>query len=197
MSGEGGSEGHRRPARASGAHKNSRAQAVCTGSTWRSLWSAVAAGLLHRLETGNAWDFETAFRVVAVAVALCGPDGRQAAVASLFGDFTRRAIASGFDRTRFVEWFRPPELFDAPSGRLRCRVLHSNNPKGRGKVPGADCTIYFVHFGMVQEGWRPLNAGQLVEFTPEDLVINGRMGPAATLVVRLSEADPTADEQAG
>ena len=159
---------------------------------WRSMWSVVAARLLEQLEGGNLSEFEAGFRIVRDALGVCEPVGRQEAVAALFGDFTRRAIALGVDRRRFAEWFGPAEIFKAPSGRMRGRVLYFNNAKGRGKVLGSDRTVYFVHFAMIRAaGFRSLDAGQLVEFTPELLVINGQEGPAASDVARLAEADAT------
>jgi cold shock CspA family protein len=156
------------------------------------MWSAVATSLLRHLEARNLVQFEAAFLVVRDALIVCEPVGRQAAVATLFGDFTRCAIAAGLDRTRFVEWFGPAELFTASSGRMRGRVLYFNIPKGRGKTLGADRTVYFVHFSMIRgTGFRSLEAGQLIEFTPQFGVINGRDGWAAYDVARLAEADGT------
>ena len=112
----------------------------------------------------------------------------------LFSDFTRRAIASGFDRTRFVEWLGPADLLEAPSGRVRGRVLYFNDAKGRGKLLGADGIVYFVHFSALHgdDGYRSLGGGQLVEFTPLHGVINERTGWMAREVEQLKEnAHPT------
>jgi cold shock CspA family protein len=147
-----------------------------TQLAWRGLWSAIAASLLQHLEAGHLSDFESAFPTIHDAVSLCEPAGRQAAVAALFGEFTRRAIGCGFDRTRFRDWFGPDALFTAPQGRRRGRVLYFKNGKGHGKVLGADRVVYFVHFSMMirATGFRSLEDGQLVEFTPEFSTVNGR-----------------------
>lgn len=127
----------------------------------------------------------------------CEPTGREAASAALFGDFSRRAIAAGVDRTRFVEWFVPAALFVAPVGRQRGRVLYFNMAKGRGKVLGADGMVYFVHFSMLRgEGVRSIDGGELVEFTPWFGTFNSGVGWAAFDTTRLTEADGTAFDEA-
>jgi cold shock CspA family protein len=69
-------------------------------------------------------------------------------------------------------------------------VLYFNDAKGRGKVLGSDGTVYFVHFAMIRgTGFRSLSAGQLVEYTPQFGVFNGREGLAAYDLARLTEAD--------
>ena len=65
------------------------------------MWTVVAGRLLQFLDDGNVSEFEAAFRSVGAALDICAPIGRQAASTALFGDFTRRAILAGFDRTRF------------------------------------------------------------------------------------------------
>jgi hypothetical protein len=117
---------------------NESASALDTQLAWQQLWSAVGARLLEHLEAGHGSKFESAFPTIHDALAICAPVGRQAAVAALFGDLARRAIASGFDRTRFREWFGPDILFTAAPGRMRGRVLYFKNEKGHGKVLGAD-----------------------------------------------------------
>ena len=120
------------------------------------------------------------------------PSVRQAAMPLLFGDFTRRAIAAGFDRTRFVEWFGPEEILKAPAGRMRGRVLYFNNAKGRGKVLGSDGDLYFVHFSMIRgDGFRSLDGGQLVEFSPRSGSFNSIQGVGAYDVARLDEGEDT------
>lgn len=156
---------------------------------WRALWSAIATCLIQQLEAAHLSDFESAFPTIQDAVSLCDPAGRQAAVAALFGEFTRRAIDCGVDRTRFRDWFGPDALFAAPQGRMRGRVLYFNDAKGRGKVLGADRVVYFVHFSMIRAtGFCSLEAGQLVEFTPQFATVNGRECWVANEVVSLSEA---------
>jgi hypothetical protein len=157
---------------------------------WRSMWTVVAGRLLQVLDAGDLAEFDSAFRTVGEALGVCEPIGRQAASAALFGDFTRRAIAAGLDRTRFVEWLVPSALFAAPSGRRRGRVLYFDTAKGRGKVLGADRTVYLLTFGMLRgDGSRSIAGGQLVEFTPQFGSFNGREGWAASDAARLSEAD--------
>ena len=159
---------------------------------WQSMWTVVAGRLLQFLDAGNVREFEAAFRSVGAALEICEPIGRQAANTALFGDFTRRAILAGFDRTRFVEWFVPKALFAAPSGRQRGRVLYFDPLKGRGKVLGADRTVYLLTFGMLRgPGFRSVTGGQFVQFTPQFGSFNGREGWAASNAVRLSEADGT------
>ena len=107
---------------------------------------------------------------------------------ALFGSFTRHAIAAGIDRTRFVEWLGSAEILSAPLGRMRGRVLYFDNAKGRGKVLGSDAVVYFVHFSMIHgSGFRSLDGGQLVEFTPQHGSFNGVLGVAAYELVRLAE----------
>ena len=170
-----------------------------TQLAWRGLWSAIAASLLQHLEAGHLSDFEAAFPTIRDAVSLCEPAGRQAAVAALFGEFTRRAIGCGFDRTRFRDWFGPDALFTAPQGRMRGRVLYFNNAKGRGKVLGSDRVVYFVHFSMIRAtGFRSIESGQLVEFTRQFAVVNGRECWVANEVMSLSDTGATeSDTRAG
>lgn len=123
----------------------------------------------------------------------CNPLGRQAGVAALFGDFTRRAIAAGVDRTRFVDWLGPMQLVSAPAGRIRGRVLYFNNAKGRGKVLGSDRIVYVVYFSMIEgDVFGSLDAGQLVEFTAWYGAFNSGPGLAAIDLVRLTDG-PTAE----
>ena len=165
---------------------------------WRSMWAAVAGRLLEILDAGNLAEFEIAFRTVGEALEVCEPIGREAASAALFGDFTRRAIAAGLDRTRFVEWLVPSALFAAPSGRQRGRVLYFDMGKGRGKVLGADRTVYFLHFSMLRgDRLRSIAGGQLVEFTPWFGSFNSSEGWAASDTARLAEADGTELHEAG
>jgi cold shock CspA family protein len=170
-----------------------------TQLAWQGLWSAVATWLLQQLDAGHLSDFESAFPTIHDAVSLCGPAGRQAAVAALFGEFTRRAIGCGVDRTRFRDWFGPDALFTAPQGRMRGRVLYLNDAKGRGKVLGPDRVVYFVHFSMIRAtGFCSLEAGQLVEFTPQFSTVNGRPCWVASEAVSIPEtgaAEP--DTRAG
>ena len=136
--------------------------------------------------------FDTGFRTVRDALSVSTPSVRQAAMPVLFGDFTRRVIAAGFDRTRFVEWFGPEEIVKAPAGRMRGRVLYFNNAKGRGKVLGSDGHLYFVHFSMIRgNGFRSLDGGQLVEFSPQSGTFNGIRGAGAYDVARLVEGGDT------
>jgi cold shock protein len=147
---------------------------------WFSLWAAVADRLLQQIESGHLPEFDAGFEVVRDALLACDAICRDTAMPVLFGDFTRRAIAAGIDRARFVDWFGPAEILRAPSGRVRGRVLYFNNAKGRGKVLGADRNVYFVHFSMIQgSGFRSLAAGQLVEFRPESGSFNGVLGLGA------------------
>lgn len=153
---------------------------------------AVAGRLLQILDAGDLAEFDNAFRIVGEAIGACEPIGREAASAALFGDFTRRAIAAGFDRTRFAEWLVPAALFEAPPGRKRGRVLYFKNAKGHGKVLGADGTVYFMHFSMLRGDWfRSVAGGELLEFTPEFVTTNAGEQWAAYDAARLSEADQT------
>lgn len=157
-------------------------------SGWSAIWSEVALRLVRHLESGSITEFERGFQNVRDAIAMSEPMGRQAAVAALFGDFTRRAIGAGIDRTRFVDWFGPQELFTAPAGRARGRVLYFSSAKGRGKVLGSDRVIYFVHFSAIRgNGFRSVNGGDLVEFTPRFGVSNAGEGMLACDVERLTE----------
>jgi len=156
------------------------------------MWSAVAARLLQDLDTRNLAEFEAGFRIVRDGLNACGSLGRQAGVAAQFGNFTRRAIAAGIDRTRFVDWFGPSELLSAPAGRIRGRVPYFDNMKGRGKVLGSDRVVYFVHFAMIQgDGFRSLDGGQLVEFTAWYGTFNTGPGMAANHLVRVTEGSTT------
>jgi CspA family cold shock protein len=154
---------------------------------WRELWAGVGSSLLRYLEANDDQaEFERGFQVVRQAVAICDPRGRRAAAAALFGDFTRRAIAGGIDRTRFVDWFGPAELFKTTPRRVRGRVLYFSNAKGRGKILGINRVVYFVHFSALRGlGFRTAAGGELVEFTP----VNGPQGMEARDVTRLDEAD--------
>lgn len=148
----------------------------------------MAARLLEYLESNQPADFAASLGHVGEALDTCGAEGRREAIGVLFGDFTRRAIAAGVDRTRFVEWLRPAALFAAPNGRVRGRVLYFSNAKGRGKLLGADGIVYFVHFSQIHAvGFRTVDGGQLVEFTPRFESINGRLGFGAHDVAKLSE----------
>jgi CspA family cold shock protein len=152
------------------------------------LWAAVAATLLQDLASGDLDTFETRFRIVSDALKVCPAAGRQAAMPLLFGDFTRRAIAASFDRTRFVEWFGPAEILAAPSGRMRGRALYFDNSKGRGKLLGADGTVCFVHYSFIRaSGFRSLDGGQLVEFRPQRGSYNGVEGIGAYDVTPVAE----------
>jgi cold shock CspA family protein len=182
----------------SGLAQSSSIDATDELGDWRSMWTVVASRLLQILDAGDLAEFDRAFRTVGEALGVCEPIGRQIASAALFGDFTRRAIAAGFDRTRFVEWLVPTALFAAPSGRQRGRVLYFNNAKGRGKVLGADRTVYFLTFGMLRgDGFRSTAGGQLVEFTPQFGSFNGVEGWGAYDAARLSETDGTEFHAAG
>ena len=152
------------------------------------MWTAVARSLLHDLESGDLAKFEERVRIVRDALNVSSAAGRQAAMPLLFGDFTRRAIGASFDRTRFVDWFGPAEILEAPSGRMRGRVLYFSNDKGHGKVLGADRVVYFVHFSAVRaSGFRSLDGGQLVEFRPERGSFNGVDGFGAYDLTVLAE----------
>lgn len=152
------------------------------------MWTAVAASLLEALESGSLAQFEAGFPVVREAINACDSVGRKAAMDALFGDFTRRAIHAGIDRTRFVEWFGPAELLIAPAGRMRGRALYFTAAKGHGRVLGADAVVYFVLWTLIQgQGFRSLVGGQLVEFTPREWQFNGEMKDAAFELVRLAE----------
>ena len=155
---------------------------------WAAIWSEVASRLIRDLESLRVTEFERGFQIVRDAIAISEPVVRQAAVAALFGDFTRRAIGAGIDRTRFVDWFGPPQLFTAPAGRVRGRVLYFNLDKGRGKILGSDRVIYFVHFSAILgTGFRSVSGGTLVEFTPCVGVSNAGEGMLARDVERLTE----------
>lgn len=166
---------------------------------WPSLWGAVADRLLQQLETEHLSEFDAGFEVVRDALLTCDAICREAAMPALFGDFTRRAIATGIDRTRFVDWFGPAEILRAPSGRVRGRVLYFNNAKGSGKVLGADRNVYFVHFSMIQSsGFRSLAGGQLVEFRPQSGSFNGVLGLGAyDLHLVETSGDKTSSVSAG
>ena len=134
-------------------------------STAADVWRAFAAYLLQQLTDGNAAEFEAGFRSVSGVIQSADSDVRQSAMPFLFGDFTRRAIAAGVDRTRFVEWLGPASILVAPAGRARGRVLYFNSAKGRGKLLASDGTVVFVHFSAIAErGFRTLAGGELVEF---------------------------------
>ena len=157
---------------------------------WRSTWVVVAAWLIEQLEAAGGERFESGFQAVSAGLRNCDSKGRQAGATALFGDFTRRAIAAGVDRTRFVEWLGPLELLEARSGRVRGRVLYFKDAKGHGQLLGANRTVYFVHFSAFRGiGFRSEEAGQLVEFTPLYGTINDRQGWMARDVERLLEAD--------
>ena len=157
---------------------------------WESMWNAVATSLLRRLDALNMEEFESGFRATAAALGACDAIGREVGTTFLFGDFTRRSIAARFERTRFVEWLGPAELLEAPSGRIRGRVLYYSDSKGRGKLLGADRVVYFFHCSaIVDTGYRSLRGGQLVELTPLYGAINQNMGWMARDVVPLSEID--------
>jgi cold shock CspA family protein len=77
-------------------------------------------------------------------------------------------------------------------------VLYFDIAKGRGKVLGADRTVYFLHFSMLRgDGFRSIAGGQLVEFTPRFGSFNAGEGWAASDAARLSEADGTEFQAAG
>lgn len=153
-----------------------------------AIWSEFASSLVRQLESGSVTEFERGFKSVRDAMAVSEPAVRQAAMAVLFGDFTRRAIGAGIERTRFVEWFGPDHLFTAPAGRVRGRVLYFNSAKGRGKVLGRDRVIYFIHFSAIRgTGFRAVSGGTLVEFTPRFGVSNAGEGMLAYDVERLTE----------
>lgn len=127
------------------------------------LWRAFAGYMLDQLASKNLTEFEAGFG--AAASLLESPEVRRAAMPSLFGDFTRRAIAAGVDRTRFVAWLGPQALLDAPEGRLRGRILYFDDAKGRGKLLASDASVVFVHFSAINgDGVRSVAGGQLVEF---------------------------------
>ena len=162
---------------------------------WESMWSAAAGCLLYWLDAGNLDKFESGFRAIGAALSECDAIGREVGIALLFEDVPRRAIAAGFDRTRFVEWLGPAEILEAPSGRIRGRVLYYNDAKGRGKLLGADRIVYFVHFSAIRGvGYRSLRGGQLIEFTPLYGVINERTGWMARDLAALSD---TAGQELG
>jgi cold shock CspA family protein len=159
-----------------------------TPSEWDALWLGASDVLRQWLDTGNLAAFETAFPLVADALRQCDARGREAAMPRLFGDFTRRAIAAGIDRTRFVDWFGPPELLNAPAGRSRGRALYFNYHKGHGRIFATDCTVCFVHYSAIPgAGFRSLAGGALVEFTPVFGSFNSETGYLAREVFRLSE----------
>lgn len=165
---------------------------------WRSLWLAVAAHFTQLLASTDLASFEAGFGVVAEALNVCEAGGRQTAMPLLFGDFTRRAIGAGVDRTRFVRWLGPPEILNANPGRVRGRVLYFSNAKGRGKILGADGVVYFCHYSQIQGvGFRSIDGGELVEFTPQFGSFNGVEGFGAYSVACVSERDPVKDALAG
>ena len=134
-------------------------------STAADVWRAFAAYLLQQLADGNPPEFEAGFRSLSDVIRSADSAVRQSAMPFLFGDFTRRAIAAGVDRTRFVEWLGPPSVLVAADGRARGRVLYFDPAKGRGKVLTSDGTVVFVHFSaIVGPGFRSLAGGELVEF---------------------------------
>jgi hypothetical protein len=148
------------------------------------------------LDAGDLTAFDTAFPVVGQALSACDAPARHAAMPLLFGDFTRRAIAAGFDRTRFVAWLGPAEILIAPAGRARGRVLWFKNAKGHGRILGTNGAIHFVHFSMFREtdlrrtagGFlRPIDGGELVEFTPQYATFNNGPGFGAYDAVCLNE----------
>jgi cold shock CspA family protein len=155
----------------------------------QSLWSTVSAALLQMLEARDLAGFERAFPIVANALRVCDTPGRQAARPLLFGDFTRQAIAAGFDRTRFVEWFGPAHILSATPGRARGRVLYFKDAKGHGRILGTDGRIHFVHYSMIRGDrfFRTLGGGALVEFTPREGSFNGIEGFGAYDVSCLDE----------
>ena len=134
---------------------------------WYALWSSASAALRLCLDSGNLAAFEVAFPLVSDALRSCDARGREAAMPLLFGDFTRRAIAAGIDRTRFVDWFGPDEILQARGARKRGRVLYFKIDKGHGRILATDRTVCFVHYSAIpSSGFRSLTGGQLVEFTP-------------------------------
>ncbi|MFQ5696102.1 MAG: cold shock domain-containing protein [Terriglobia bacterium] len=57
-----------------------------------------------------------------------------------------------------------------------------NNSKGYGFIGREDGTDVFVHFSAISdEGYRTLNAGDLVEFE----IVQGQKGPQAANVVKV------------
>jgi cold shock CspA family protein len=145
---------------------------------------------MRRLDAADVDEFESLFRAAGVALGVCDATGREVGTTVLFGDFTRRAIAAGFERTRFVDWLGPAEILEGPPGRIRGRVLYYNNAKGRGKLLGGDRVVYFVGFSAIRgSGYRSLRGGQLVEFAPMYGVINERLGWMAQDLAELSEID--------
>ena len=155
---------------------------------WVALWSATAEALLNWLDKGNLAAFDAAFPVVSGVLRACEARGRDAAMPRLFGDFTRRAIAASVDRTRFVDWFGPAELLIASDGRQRGRVLYFKNDKGHGRILAADRTVCFVHYSAIRgAGFRTLDDGKLVEFTPMYGVFNGATGVIARDVICVPE----------
>ena len=155
---------------------------------WDALWVVVSDKLLRQLDAGNLAEFEAAFPIIADALRACDARGRGAAMPRLFGDFTRRAIAAGIDRTRFVDWFGPPEILNAPAGRMRGRALYFKDHKGHGRILATDRTVCFVHFSAIHKsGFRSLAGGELVEFTPMYGSFNGETGTIARDVVGVAE----------
>jgi cold shock CspA family protein len=165
---------------------------------WDALWLAVSDALRQCLETGNLAAFEAAFPLVSDALRACDARGREAAMPRLFGDFTRRAIAAGIDRTRFVDWFGSAELLNAKVGRKRGRVLYFKSAKGHGRILATDRTVCFVHYSAIQaSGFRSLVGGQLVEFTPVFGSFNDQTGLLARDVACLPETLPGDSVDAG
>lgn len=161
------------------------------------MWLAVAAHFTQLLALNDLAGFEAGFDVVAEALNICEAPGRQAAMPLLFGEFTRRAIAAGVDRTQFVKWLGPSEILKASPGRVRGRVLYFNSAKGRGKILGADRVVYFCHYSQIRAaGFRSVDGGQLVEFTPQFGSFNGVEGFGAYSVGCVSESAPGKDAPA-
>jgi len=52
---------------------------------WRSMWTVVAGRLLQMLDAGDLAEFDSAFRTVGEALAVCDPIGRQVASAAFSG----------------------------------------------------------------------------------------------------------------
>ena len=69
-------------------------------------------------------------------------------------------------------------------------MLYFKHEKGHGKVLGADRVVYFVHFSMIRAtGFRSLEDGQLVEFTPQFSTVNAGPCWAANEAVPIPETD--------
>ncbi len=155
-----------------------------SGQSLVDLWRAFAQYLLDQLASGNGREFDAGFVAVARLLESSGPTLREAAIPFLFGDFTRRAIAAGIDRTRFVAWLGPRALLEAPQGRLRGRVLYFDDAKGRGKLLASDAGVVFVHYSAIAgSGFRSFAGGELVEFER----IEAPNGHAARNVTKLTE----------